>query len=439
MSTYEPGEMTPVAGVKHLRETLSPRGVEPGRMGLEWELLPCHPGGRLASYFGPGGVHEAFGTLAKRGYRPHFEGGCVVGLTAPSGSFIGLEPGAQIEVASPPLSALSGLAAELGGQQASVALAAGDLGWTPQPWGLAPRNDAEDLPDVPKERYLLLANHLRRKGRLGRWMMKLSASTQFNLDTPGVEALRVQADGALRLLPYLTGWLANSPVARGRKGPWKTRRPWIWRHTDRGRCGLPLFLFRPSADPVAEWVRYYLGREALFFVREGAWIPGEGRSFRQWMASPGPLAPITLDDWFLHISGAFPDIRYRGYLELRTADSVPLPDLMGAAALCKGLLGDPGRVRSWAGLLPDPHPSRTRENLLRAARGGGKWVPLAGPGPRELAPSLFSEARMGLLALGDDPGWLEPLERSARDGRCPADSWRAIPGGGWSGPEEQAP
>jgi glutamate--cysteine ligase len=291
---------------------------------------------------------------------------------------------------------------------------------------------------VPKERYAILADHIRESGRLGRHMMKLTASSQFSLDTPGDRGLGEQIDGALRLLPLLAGWLANAPVSRGRKGRWKTLRPEIWRRTDRSRCGLPNFLFKPQPDPLGAWAHYYLGREALFFVRRGRWFRGDGRSFRAWLREPGPLAPMTMDDWTLHLSSCFPDLRFRGYLELRTADSVPLPLLLGAAGLCVGLLGDPARVRAWRGLLPDPDPARTRFDILGAAVGGGDWVPPAGPSPREAAPALFRKAAEGLRALGEDPGWLEPLERSARSGSCPADGWRRVPGIGWRGPEALA-
>ena len=216
--------------------------------------------------------------------------------------------------------------------------------------------------------------------------------------------------------------------------PWSHLRNGFWYGTDRARCGLPPFLFR-ATDPVGEWLRYYLSREALFFVRGERWHRGDGRTFGQWLKAPGPLGPLTVDDWILHTSTAFPDLRFRGYLELRVADSVPLETLLGASALCKGLLGDPGRVMSWKDILPAPGLLSTRRNILSAARGGGLWSPAAGRGSRDAAPALFQEARRGLRAFGEDGGHLEPLERSAREGRCPADLWRRHPGSGWSGPD----
>lgn len=434
MSTYRPGDRTRIGGEEHLRATLTPRDWHPGRMGVEWELLPCRTDGHLAPYRGRCGVGAAFRALAGSGYEAHREGGAVVGLASPGGSFLGLEPGAQVEVATPPLDDLAGLASELRGHFLAVEGAARPQGWAPRAWGLAPRDGPEDLPDVPKARYAILGDHLRRSGPMGRWMMKLTASAQFSLDAPGNRALEDQVDGALKLLPYLAGWLANSPVALGRRGRWKTHRPKIWGRTDRARCGLPPFLFR-RGDPVGAWLRYYLGREALFFVRRGRWVRGDGRTFGQVLKAPGALGPLTLEDWVLHTSSAFPDLRYRGYLEVRVADSVPLPILMGAAALCKGLIGDPGRIASWGRLLPDPRPAWTRGDILRAARGGGRWFPACGPEPQELAPGLFREARRGLKALGEEGGLLDTLERSTRRGLCPADGWLRSPGAPWSGPD----
>ena len=401
-------------------------------MGVEWELLPVWPGGRLVSFGGRGGVGRLFGNLAAGGYGAVRERRRIIALEPPGGGLVGLEPGAQVEMASPPVLRLGALETHLRKTGRDLQAGAARLGFELVPWGMAPYGGPEELPDVPKARYALLAEHLRRTGDRGRWMMKLTASTQFALDFLDEEHLRRMTDGALRLLPYLLAATANAPVAAGRRSGHATLRPLVWRRTDPARCGLPAHLFSKTLS-AASLARYALGRPALFFVRAGRWVAGDGRSFREVLSRSGPLGPLTLDDWALHVSGLFPDLRMRAYLEVRALDSLPLPLVVGAAALLKGLLA-PHRPSSWPRLLPEPRPAETRRELLRAARLGAAWAPVRGPRPAQVWPRLFAAAGKGLAALGERETLLSPLEVQVASGRCPAQEWTRGTGGLWRGP-----
>ncbi len=432
MTTYRRGDRTPIEEPALLREAFVPENPVPGRMGIEWEFLPVADDSRLVPFGAPGGVCELFGEMEGGGYRLDMERGIPIGLHTGDGAFVGLEPGAQVEVSTRPFTRLADLFAQLEGHRERLEAGARTRGWRLAPWGLAPHNGPEDNPDVPKERYGLLRDYLQDRGSRGRWMMKLTASVQMSLDFPSEEGLELQMDGLLRVLPYLTGWLANSPVSNGRKGRWKTLRPFIWRRTDRLRCGLPAFFFRPGL--ISSWQEYALTRPVIFLVRDGAWHTGGNRTFREWLEDPRELGPITMEDWDTHLSTLFTDFRLRSYLEIRTLDAVPLPWLCAAAALCKGLFGDPQRIPSWRDLIPAPSRRTWGRNLYRAAEGGGDWIPIDGPPPRKVGPPLLEQARLGLQALGEDPDALETLSRSIPSGTCPADHWYRSAGGCWRGP-----
>ena len=55
-------------------------------------------------------------------------------------------------------------------------------------------------------------------------------------------------------------------------------------------------------------------------------------------ARPGELP--TINDWADHVTTAFPEVRLKRYLEMRGADSGPLPALNALPALWVGLLYD---------------------------------------------------------------------------------------------------
>ena len=242
MSTYQPGDQTPITSCSQLTDLFTPRSPRPGRVGVELELLPVKPGGRLVRYGGAGGVEEMLARLAP----PHegiAEGDHLSALLLEGGGMVGLEPGGQVEIASPPMERLEDLEAFLQRSAHSLRRSAAASGFELVPWGVAPMDGEEELADVPKARYTILREHLLKTGALGRRMMKLTASTQFSLDYRGEDELTQMVRAASRVLPYVLAFTANAPVYRGRRTAWATQRPRIWRSTDPARCGLPAFLF----------------------------------------------------------------------------------------------------------------------------------------------------------------------------------------------------
>lgn len=433
MSTYQPGDRTPIQSLKQLEAYFIPERPVSGRMGVEWEQLAVTSSGRLVPFGGRGGVESALQTLAAR-HAAIRERSHITALTLPRGGMVGLEPGGQVEIATPPERRLDVLHRFLSRLDAELGRAASEQGFSLRPWGLAPMNGEEDFPDVPKARYAILKAHLLATGRRGRLMMKLAASSQFSLDYVDEEDLGTKSRAAIRLLPYLVACTANAPVYRGRSTGWKTRRPWIWRGLDPRRSGLPAFLFSQDGG-YRHWVRYGLTRPLLMLVRDGRFVAGNGRDFLSWWREPGPAGPLTMEDWDLHMSTLFPEIRSRGYLEIRTLDSLPLPLLMALAALLKGLLTDGAVARTWGRFIPMPSPPEARAALLEAARAGAAWRPEKGPTPDRAVLRLADAASEGLKGLSEDPAWLEPLRDLARRRVCPADFWRRGPSGGWQGPE----
>lgn len=432
MSTFIPGSQNPLRSRADFEAAFEPVSPKEGRLGAEWELLPMGNQGRRVPYSGRTGVSALLERAGKRGYGPIREGRNLTALQLPGGGMVGLEPGAQVELASPPSESLSSLEGFFRGTGRLLSREARNLGFALAPWGVAPNEEPERLPDVPKIRYSLLADHLSRSGDRGRWMMKLTASTQVAMDYCSEEHLRAMTDGLLRSLPYLCAATANAPAALGRQTGWASVRAAIWKRTDPLRCGLPRHIFSPRLGYRA-LARWAICRPALFFVRDGEWIAGDGRSFEDVWRKPGALGPLTTEDWALHLSGLFPDLRIRGYLEVRVLDSLPLPLLIGSAALLKGLICRQDGF-SWTRSFPAVSSVATRREFLRAARLGARWTPEEGPSPGDAWPKLFRAAKEGLSALGEDPDRLEPLVAQVASGRCPADDWRRDEAGIWRGP-----
>lgn len=438
MSTYGEGDTTEISAYRQLVQYFVPQFAEQGRLGVEWEQLPLDPSNRMVPFEGDVGVQALLRRIGGR-HDIVLEEGRITALRLLGGGVIGLEPGGQLEVASPPLGNLNTLFRFLARTFKELNDPAKAMGFRLVPWGLVPYGEPEDLPDVPKARYRLLREHLEKTGPRGRRMMKQTAATQFCLDYEDERDMARKVGAVLRILPYLVAFTANSPVAGGRRTRWLSQRPWIWRGTDAMRCGLPRFLFREDLQ-YADFVRYALSRPVLFVVRHGQYLRGDGRSFRDWWKSPGEAGPLTLDDWAVHQSTLFPDIRLRdGYLEVRSLDSAPLPVVLGCAALWKGLLCNEESLSSAEALGPLPTSEGARESLLAAARYGPRWKPAGAPEPRELMLRLLDSAALGLSRMQEYEGWLTPLRQLVDKNICPADLWRKDVSGIWWGPEDPDP
>lgn len=438
MSTYKPGDPTEIKSRHQFVDYFAARSAERGRMGMEWEQLPVTPDSRLVPYDGPGGVESALASLVLE-HEAVLEGGRITAVRLDGGGMVGLEPGAQVEIASPPVESLNALQRFMARSLHEVGGAARALGFRLVPWGAAPYNGAEDLPDVPKRRYVRLKEHLLKAGTRGRRMMKLTASTQYNIDYEGEDDLRAKVRASLALQPYLLAYTANSPISKGRRARWLTQRPWIWKGTDVRRCGLPRFLFSGRAG-YEEFARYALTRPVLFLVRDSCYVPGDGRSFLGWWKSPpSKVGPVTFGDWALHLSTLFPDVRLRpGYLEIRALDSMPLALDLSVAAVLKGLLCDPDTLAEWVSRMPPlPAAGSYQRLVLDAARQGPRWTPPPGwPAPRTAMRLLLAAAARGLAALGEEEAWLDPVRRLVERNLCPADLWHRDGHGVWRGPEE---
>ena len=113
-------------------------------------------------------------------------------------------------------------------------------------------------------------------------------------------------------------------------------------------------MFRPDAG-FEDYVEYALDVPMYFIVRDGHWIDMTARTFRQFWSTGYQGHRATMADWTAHLTTLFPEVRLKGYIELRGADS-QAPELMLAVpALAKGvfydadcLLGAWDMVKAWS-------------------------------------------------------------------------------------------
>lgn len=394
--------------VEHVRRRAWPgrRDERPPLIGAEVELLPVDAvtrrvvdlHSRLLPFLRAHARSRAWTEQASVKGAPRF--------LLPRGGAVTFEPGGQVEFASRPFTGPRALIAELhdvvGGLSAAALAADIDLVSA----GIDPFNAITAAPlQVPSARYRMMDAYFETIGPAGRRMMRQTASVQVNVDPAGDAAAtwRMLNAGA----PYLTAIFANSPVHAGALTGCASYRAETWRHLDPARTGI----LRCSGDTAAEYAAFALEAPVIFRkTPEGRHLP-----LRNWLHGHTDPQPL-IDE---HLSTLFPEVRAKGYFEVRSIDAIPPQWYAAPIILLAGMVMDADAMRLCADLLGAPEP----EHLAIAGRVGLRDAQLRGRAGELVDIALAACARHG-------PGFVSPanldaandfFDRFTRRGSSPAD------------------
>jgi glutamate--cysteine ligase len=322
------------------------------------------------------------------------------------GGTLTFEPGGQLEYSSPPCRSASALLALLRSVVPPLRAAASGEGIELLALGIDPLNSIDQAPLlIDAKRYQRMADYLGRRGTAGALMMRQTAALQVSLDFDNEPWLRWRVLNAAA--PYITAMFANSPIYAGETTGYQSARAEVWRAVDPTRTGMPY----DERQPVEAYLAFALNAPAILFPA----VDGEHRPFGEWLTWGEP----TWDEWRDHLSTLFPEVRPRGHLELRSADSIDPQWYAAPVALTCGVLYDSATLRAADDLLGIPDAGL----LEKAGRVG-----LHDPAIARTASDLFELAFAGCRRLGSSyihPSDLEQaiafFDRYTRHSRAPAD------------------
>lgn len=390
------------------------------RIGTEHEKFLFHKSDfRPVEYEGPSGIGAVLSLLRDQfEMTPIEEKGVLIGLKDGQGGSVTLEPGGQFELSGAPLENLHQTCSETGThlkqmKAVTSALNLGMLGTGFQPlWG------RDDISWMPKGRYRIMRNYMPTKGSLGLDMMLRTCTVQVNLDYADEADMVRKFRTSLALQPVATALFANSPFKDGRPSGLKSTRAHVWSDTDPDRCGVPEIVF-DSAFGYDAWVDYICDVPMYFLHRGDEYIDVSGKSFTDYL--DGRLDGFdgqypTIEDFEDHITTAFPEVRLKGYLEMRGADSGLWNNICALPALWVGLLYDENALDEAASLVQAVTAADVAEARMSAARDGlgGQF---AGKDMMDVAGKVLKIADRGLAARNitdssgmDERGFLQPLK-----------------------------
>jgi len=414
---------------------------EQWRVGTEHEKfaydLHTH---RPLTYEGPKGIGEILARLTKFGWQPVKEGGNVIALTQ-NGASITLEPGGQFELSGAPLENIHQTCEEVHEHLDQVKGIGAELGTGMLGLGFNPLWKREDIPWMPKGRYVIMRAYMPKVGKLGLDMMLRTCTIQANLDYESEADMAKKFRVGLALQPIATALFANSPFVEGRPSGYLSYRSHVWTDTDPARTGDLPFVFEPGFG-FERYVDYLLDVPMYFVYRDGKYIDASGQSFRDFMAGKLPAMPgeaPTMGDWVDHLTTAFPEVRLKKFLEMRGADGGPWRRICAVPALWTGLLYDGSALDAAWDLVKD-WTDEERAHLRREVPKTGLATLFRGKPLKILARQTVAIARQGLAArkrydyLGRDEGrFLDEMSEIAERGRTLADDLLAKYHGDWQG------
>ena len=357
----------------------------------------------------------------KRGWAEEREtNGALVGLKG-DGQAVSLEPGGQIEYATRPYRALRALRDEMLGycDDLREAGAGRDVGF----WclGHQPFVHLDDAPRMPKPRYDMMRRYLGERGARALEMMHLTSSIQCTVDFKDEKNLTDKVRTAVRASPFVAALVAASPFTRGKPNGFKTLRYQIWLETDDQRCGIWPEMLDVRGLTVERILERAMRLPPMFFIRDERFIPPPQRPFSAFVKEGFEGTPVTVRDLLDHLTTFFPEVRAKGYVELRSADCLPPAFVTAVAGFWRGILDDEDTRMQVEDRLSVLDYEALRELQPRIAREGLEADTPAGPAA-ELARWLV-ELAYSRLARGapDCAECVQPLRELAERRRSPAD------------------
>ena len=361
---------------------------------------------------------------------PIMENGMYVALKTNEGASISLEPGGQLELSGNIVKTLHHSCIETSKHLRQMLDVTAKLGLGMIGLGFHPTASKEQINWMPKGRYKIMKNYMPKVGNLGLDMMLRTCTIQTNLDYQDEEDMRRKFKTSLALQPIATALFANSPIKDGRLTKIQSNRALVWTDTDPDRCGVPQCVFEPNFG-YEQWIDYVLDVPMYFIYRDGQYLDVAGKSFRKFMNSEysdeffGHTASML--DFEDHITTIFPDVRLKGYLEMRGADGGPWSVICALPALWVGLLYDAEALQKAEAIANQFSHQDVVNARISAAKDGLKGQ-IGSQNIHQVAKQLIEIAEIGLKSRArmnkdgeDERKFLTPLKTIVNSGLTQAD------------------
>lgn len=289
---------------------------------------------RTISYYGKGGVAETLKDMEKLGYDLVYEGDHILGLKK-GAKTVTLEPGSQLELSVEAVWDIKLLEKEYIEFLKDIIPLLEEKNQGLITTGYHPVTKIDEIKLLPKQRYDFMFDYFKTRGSHAHNMMKGTAALQFAMDFKSEKDYVKKFRVVNALSPVLFAIFENAYYFEGEVCPKHNIRSHIWVNCDSDRSGLVEGALEDDFG-YERYAEYILNRPPIFINKDGEEIFTGRKKVRE-VFDPENYQAEELE----HIlTMFFPDVRTKGYIEIRMMDAVPYPLNFAAMALFKGLIYD---------------------------------------------------------------------------------------------------
>lgn len=310
------------------------------RIGLEYERISIDSKTFKQAKFES--LFEIIKEFSKiNGFELIYDNETIIGAKNNEGSSISLEPGGQFELSLAPKEKLYNVHFAAQNYISQIDYIAEKYGIKFFAIGNQPKTTFNEMEILNKRRYKIMADYLPKIGRLAPVMMRETAGVQINLDYKNSVDAKRKIKAAILISPFLTGFFANSPFRENKLTKYKSVRALAWKYTGPDRCNL---FYKGIIDYTYKniyelYANYILDVPMIFISRENNYLELNGKiTFREFMKEGYKGLYPAMEDYLVHQSLCFPDVRLKNCIEIRNHDSQNLDVAVGIGAIYKGLL-----------------------------------------------------------------------------------------------------
>ena len=281
-------------------------------------------------------IKEMFSALLEFGWNPILENKNIIGLNK-SGKNITLEPGNQIELSGDKLNHIHEACAESYDYLFELKQVTKKLDISIVSAGFDPISKLSEIPNNPKQRYMIMTKDMPLGGELSLDMMYRTCGTQLNIDYNSEKDFEKKFKVINSIVPISIALFANSSIVEKKKSGYLSYRSKVWQNTSRG--GLPkIFLENLNFEKYADFV---LNFPILFIKDKEQYLSGQKYKFQDFMN--GKIDEINNripneNDLSTHLSTIFTENRLKKYIELRSMDTCGWDCLCAGPAFYVGIL-----------------------------------------------------------------------------------------------------
>ena len=345
---------------------------------------------------------------------------------------ITLEPGGQIELSGAPMKNLFETCKEVNQHQSELDDICKSMEIDFLGMGLLPKWKLNKIKLMPKKRYKIMSEYMPQVGSKGLDMMFRTATIQANYDffseSDMVKKMRVSQS----LQPIIIALYANSPFVDGKITNYKSFRSFIWTKTDKKRCGILPFIYDNSFS-FEQYVDYLLDIPMYFIIRDNEYINMTKYTFRNFLEKKvlKKIEP-NLEDWKIHLTTVFPEVRLKTFIELRGADGGPWSRVCALPAFWTGILYDKKNLNEIWTKISHWDYSDVGNFYENVRRDGLNTFTPDGEKLSDFIKTILKKSGEGLVRRnvktdrGNESIFLEPLKKILESGKSPAEMWKKL-------------